>query len=182
MHQNTQFNIEKQKSSTPWEGGHPPRSLRSLAGGFQEIWNAPCGISVCCKSNSINVYLRLYAELILFFSLIDIVLFTFQCEQAESEMEKILKQRRDLVVTCVEILKAYYSIVNLVSLTFDPNQGDCVKWILDTLQVKSFRFPSFYSLFEYCFFFSRSYLSKTCGKIKLATVNALLLFLGIPLS
>ena len=24
----------------------PPRSLRSLAGGFQEIWNAPCGISV----------------------------------------------------------------------------------------------------------------------------------------
>ena len=23
MHQNTQFHIEKQKSSTPWEGGHP---------------------------------------------------------------------------------------------------------------------------------------------------------------
>ena len=37
MHQNTQFHIEKQKSSTPWEGGHPPpppppppRSLPSL--------------------------------------------------------------------------------------------------------------------------------------------------------
>ena len=27
----------------------PPRSLRSLAGGFQEIWNAPCGISVTYK-------------------------------------------------------------------------------------------------------------------------------------
>ena len=44
MHQNTQFHIEKQKSSTPWEGGTPPShtlgSLRSLAGGFQEIWNA----------------------------------------------------------------------------------------------------------------------------------------------
>ena len=24
MHQNTQFHIEKQKSSTPWEGGQPP--------------------------------------------------------------------------------------------------------------------------------------------------------------
>ena len=31
MHQNTQFHIEKQKSSTPWEGGHPlPPSVASL--------------------------------------------------------------------------------------------------------------------------------------------------------
>ncbi|XP_063961813.1 serine/threonine-protein kinase SMG1-like [Lytechinus pictus] len=40
-----------------------------------------------------------------------------QCEQAESEMEKVLKQRRELVVSCVEILKAYYSMVTL----FPPN-------------------------------------------------------------
>ena len=46
MHQNTQFHIEKQKSSIPPPTPSPPRSLRSLAGGFQEIWNAPCGISV----------------------------------------------------------------------------------------------------------------------------------------
>ena len=51
MHQNTQFHIEKQKSSTLWRGDtplpHPPPLGRfgSLAGGFQEIGNAPCGIS-----------------------------------------------------------------------------------------------------------------------------------------
>ena len=47
--QNTQFHSAKQKSSTPWDLGHPPPPPRpsepsgasSLAGGFQEIWNAP---------------------------------------------------------------------------------------------------------------------------------------------
>ena len=34
---------------TPPPPPPPPRSLRSLAGGFQEIWNAPCGISVTYK-------------------------------------------------------------------------------------------------------------------------------------
>ena len=61
MHQNTQFHIEKQKSSTPWEGGHPPppppRLLRSLAGGMQEIWNAPCGIS-----DNVTLFINLSGE------------------------------------------------------------------------------------------------------------------------
>ncbi|XP_072167614.1 serine/threonine-protein kinase SMG1-like [Diadema setosum] len=40
-----------------------------------------------------------------------------QCEQAENDVEKTLKQRRDLVISCLEILKAYYSVVVL----FPPN-------------------------------------------------------------
>ena len=47
----------------------PPRALCSLAGGFQEIWNAPCGISeVICHLNLSNIDVLVFLILsVLFF-------------------------------------------------------------------------------------------------------------------